>query len=64
MRGKKRRTLSSSDRVVPIETVDYEESDLNFRTRMESMIPNQMAERIQKILSERKNSGDSDAEAV
>lgn len=65
MRGKKRRTVSGSDRAVPIETVDYEESDLNFRSRMESMVPSQMAERIQKVLSERKRNGrDVDSEAV
>ncbi|MBI1389826.1 MAG: hypothetical protein GC154_15410 [bacterium] len=35
------------------ERVDYHEADLGFRHRLESLVPNDLADRVRKVLAER-----------
>lgn len=47
------------------ERVDYHEADAGFRRRLDALVPPDMADRIQKILSEKLKVDDDDsAEAV
>lgn len=47
------------------ERVDYHETDLGFRHRLDSLVPPEMAARVQKILSKKLTVEDDDsAEAV
>lgn len=47
------------------ERVDYHETDLGFRHRLDSLVPPEMAARIQKILTEKFTVEDDDSsEAV
>lgn len=61
MRGKKGQNRADSSSTSG--SVDYEEVDLRFRVRMKAMVPPHLAERIQRILKQRREH-EEDVEAV
>ena len=44
-----------------VQTTDYEEVDLHFRGRMESLVPDHISRRIKKVLSDRMRQSDREA---